>query len=342
MKLKPIHEQVIVVTGASSGNGLATAEMAAAKGAAVVLVARNEAALETIRSRIEASGGRAVACVADVSDEDAVAHIVDTALKAYEGFDSWVNNAAVAAYGTLEQIPIADHRRIFDVNYFGVLYGSLAATRHLRGRGGAIINVGSVLSDRAILQQGPYCATKHAVEALTETLRMELEREGAGISVTLVKPGPIDTLFPEHARNYMDVPPRLPPPLYHPDLVADAVLFACTHPRRSLYVGGGGLLSALIGRAAPRLTDFVMEAVGTRMQQKPGDPGDPQRRDNLYEPRADGKRRGSQDVGSRRTSLTLQAQKYPARAGLMAVGSVVVLAIAGRSLVRRGGAKRDR
>ena len=339
MTLKPIHEQVIVITGATSGNGLATAEMAAAQGAAVILVARNEAALDTVRTRIEASGGRAVTCVADVSEKEAVGRIVDAAEMAYGGFDSWVNNAAVATYGTLEQVPVADHRRIFDVNYFGVLHGSLAAARYLRGRGGAIINIGSILSDRAILQQGPYSATKHAVEALTETLRMELEQEGAGISVTLIKPGAIDTLFPEHARNYMDAPPRLPPPLYHPDLVAEAILFACSHPRRSLYVGGGGLLSALIGRAAPRLTDFVMEAVGTRMQQKPAEPGDPQRRDNLYEPKADGQRRGSQDVGARRSSFTLQVQKYPVRAGLMAL---VALAIAGGTLALTNGATRDR
>ncbi|WP_375382664.1 SDR family oxidoreductase [uncultured Sphingomonas sp.] len=311
---------MIVVTGATSGNGLAIVEQATHRGAAVVAVARNEAALDALRVRLSAKGARIATCVADVSDAAAVERIAEAAVAAFGGFDSWVNNAGTGTYGTLEQVPVADHRRVFDVNYFGVLHGSLAAAHHLRARGGgAIVNVGSILGDRAILQQGPYCATKHAVQALTDTLRMELERDGAGISVTLVKPGAIDTPFPEHARNFMDQPPRLPPPLYAPEVVADAVLFACANPRRTLYAGGGGLLSSLFSQAAPRLADAVMEAVGTRAQQKPNDAGDPARRDNLYEPRADALR-GSQQVHARTSSVALQLQKLPQ--GLFTIGLI--------------------
>ncbi|ONF96547.1 SDR family oxidoreductase [Sphingomonas jeddahensis] len=333
ISLKPVSEQVIVVTGATSGNGLAITERAVRQGAAVVAVARNADALEALRVRLTAEGARVAICVADVSDMVAVERVATLALEAFGGFDTWVNNAGIGTYGTLEQVPIGDHRRVFDVNYFGTLYGSLVAVRHLRGRGGAIINIGSILGDRAILQQGPYCATKHAVQALTDTLRMELEREGAGISVTLVKPGAIDTPFPEHARNYMDKPARLPPPLYTPEVVADAVLFACAHPKRTLYAGGGGLLSSILPQAAPRLADVIMEAVGTRVQQKPGDAGAPSRQDNLFEPRDDALR-GSQRVHARRTSIALQLQKLPqpvAAAGLL--GAAMVL---GRLVRRRG------
>ncbi|NYD89040.1 SDR family oxidoreductase [Sphingomonas melonis] len=311
IRLKPLREQVIVVTGATSGNGLATVEEAIRQGAAVVAAARNEAALEAMKARLATSGGRVATCVADVSDASAVNRIVDAATTAFGGFDSWINNAGVGTYGTLEQVPIEDHRRVFDVNYFGALHGSLAAARHLRVRGsGAIVNVGSILGDRSIVQQGPYCATKHAVQALTDTLRMELEREGAGISVTLVKPGAIDTPFPEHARNFMDQPPRLPPPLYAPSVVADAILFACANPRRTLYAGGGGLLSSMLGQMAPRLTDVIMEMTGTTLQQKPNDPGDATRRDNLHHSRNDALR-GSQKVHARRSSIALQIQKTP-------------------------------
>lgn len=314
-----------MVTGATSGNGLAIAEAAAARGAAVVLAARNAEALETVRDRLVARGGRAAICVADVANDADVQRVADTAIAAFGGFDSWINNAAAATYGTLEQVPLADHRRVFDVNYFGVLSGSLVAARHLRTRGGgAIVNIGSILGDRAIIEQGPYAATKHAVRALTETLRMELERAGAGISVTLVKPSAIDTPYPEHARNYMDAPPRLPPPLYTPQVVADAVLFACATPRRVLYVGGGGWLATKLSLIAPRLTDLVMEVVGPGAQQKPGDPGDPARRDNLYVPRSDGAIRGSQDVRARRSSLLVAAQKLP---GGMATATVIGLAL---------------
>lgn len=309
IKLKPLREQVLVVTGATSGNGLATVEAATAQGAAIVAVARNEAALQALRARLSTNGARIAICVADVSDLAAVERIVPVAVAAFGGFDTWVNNAGTGTYGTLEQVPIEDHRRVFDVNYFGVLHGSLVAARHLRTRGGgAIVNVGSILGDRAIVQQGPYSATKHAVQALTDTLRMELEREGAGISVTLIKPGAIDTPFPEHARTFMDQPPRLPPPLYTPEVVADAILFASAHPRRTLYAGGGGLLSAKLAQAAPRLTDIIMEMTGTSLQQKPDDAGDPARRDNLYHPRADALR-GSQPVHARQSSVALQIQK---------------------------------
>lgn len=311
VQLKPLREQVIVVTGATSGNGLATTEEAVRRGAAVVAVARNAAALKALRLRLAAGGGRIATCVADVADAAAADRIVDAAMEAFGGFDSWVNNAGVGTYGTLEQVPVDDHRRVFDVNYFGMLHGSLAAARHLRARGGgAIVNVGSILGDRAIVQQGPYCATKHAVQALTDTLRMELERDGAGIVVTLVKPGAIDTPFPEHARNFMDEPPRLPPPLYTPGVVADAILFACANPRRTLYAGGGGLLSSMLAQMAPRLTDLIMEATGATMQQKPDDPGDDTRRDNLRHPRTDALR-GSQNVHARGSSIALQIQKAP-------------------------------
>ncbi|WP_174297117.1 SDR family oxidoreductase [Sphingomonas bacterium] len=335
IRLKPLGKQVLVVTGATSGNGLAIAERAARSGAAVVAVARNAVALEDLRARLAADGARIATCVADVADLPALERAAMVATDTFGGLDSWINNAATGTYGTLEQVPVEDHRRVFDVNYFGTLYGSLVAARHLRARGGgAIVNVGSILGDRAILQQGPYSATKHAVQALTDTLRMELEREGAGVSVTLVKPGAIDTPFPEHARNFMDSPARLPPPLYTPEVVADAVLFACANARRTLYAGGGGLLSSVMSQAAPRLADAIMEALGTTVQQKPDDPGEPERRDNLYEPRADALR-GSRKVQARRSSLTLQIQKLPSSVALGLLGVGVGVALAGVARSRR-------
>jgi short-subunit dehydrogenase len=324
--LKSLSQQVIVVTGATSGNGLAITEAAVRAGAAVVAVARGEAALTALAARLRANGARIAVCVADVADAVAVERIATVAIEAFGGFDSWVNNAGTGTYGTLEQVPLADHRRVFDVNYFGMLHGALAAARHLRGRGGgAIVNIGSILGDRTIVQQGPYSATKHAVQALTDTLRMEVEQDG--ISVTLIKPGAIDTPFPEHARNFMDQPPKLPPPLYVPEVVADAVLFACTHPRRTLYAGGGGLVSAMLARIAPRLTDAIMEAVGTPMQQQPGDAGDPARRDNLHAPRVDALR-GSRPVHARQSSVALQLQKH--RGAVLAAGLLGTAIVAAR------------
>jgi NAD(P)-dependent dehydrogenase (short-subunit alcohol dehydrogenase family) len=344
-RLKPLERQSIVITGASSGNGLAAAREAARRGARVLLVARNKEALDEIAQDLERGGGRVAVCAADVAVEADVERIAETAVKAFGGFDSWVNDAAAATYGPMERVPMEDHRRIFDVNYHGLLMGSLVAARHLRarGEGGAIVNLGSVLSDRAMIYQGPYSATKAAVQAATDALRMELERDGAGISVTLIKPGSIATPYPEHARSYMDAPPRLPPMLYDPALVAEAILFACENPRRQLYVGGSGWLISLAGRMAPRATDLAMEAFGVGAQQKPGDAGDPEKRDNLYAPRADGESRGSQDVFVRRTSLFLQAQTRPHLLPFAAAAAGAEMAAGlARTLIGSGGGRRRR
>lgn len=183
-----------------------------------------------------------------------------------------------------------------------------------------------------MILQGPYSASKAAVQAATDALRMELEEEGARVSVTLIKPGSIDTPHPEHAKNLMDEPPRLPPMLYDPTLVADAVLFACEHPRRHLYVGGSGYLVSLAGRLAPRLTDVAMETFGVGAQQKPGDPGDEAKRDNLHEARSDGEEHGDQHVHVRKTSLLLEAQKNPLNVPMAAAGALFDF---GRSIAGR-------
>jgi short-subunit dehydrogenase len=349
VRLKPLARQTILITGASSGIGLAAARMAAGRGAAVLLVARDEESLRQAVQRIRDAGGRAEYHVADVADRAALEAAADKAEASFGGLDSWVNDAGVSTYGTLEATPIEDQRRLFETNYWGVVNGSLIAAQRLRARGGAIINLGSVLSDRAVIYQGPYCATKHAVKAFTDTLRMELEAERIPISVTLIKPSGIDTPFQEHARIRMDTRGvKVPPPAYDPKLVARAICFACENQRRDLVIGSGGAVIALAGTLFPRLTDLAMEAIG-RPVQVTDHAGRPEMRDNLEEARPGGDERSSiPGQPHRSTSLLLEAQMHPlataatlAGAGALALGVLAARRTGGgrmaRSLPRAAG-----
>lgn len=311
VQLKPVEEQVIVITGASSGIGLATARLFAARGArGLVLVARNEQALQQIAQELNGRGTRTIAAPADVSKHDELERVARTAVETFGGFDTWVNDAAVALYGTLDRIPLQDQRRLFEVNYWGLVNGSLIAAAHLRKRGGTIINIGSVLSERAMMLQTQYSASKHAVKGFTDGLRMELESKGTPVSVTLIKPSSIDTPYVEHARNYLDAEAAVPPPSYDPNLVAKAIVFAAESPRREITIGFAGWVLGAMGKVAPRLLDRAMEWSGYATQTT-NHPERPAMRDNLYRAREDGDVYSSLPHEPRKTSLLLEAQLHP-------------------------------
>ncbi|HYG40442.1 MAG TPA: SDR family oxidoreductase [Cytophagales bacterium] len=255
IKLKPLKDQVIVITGASSGIGLATALSAAEEGAKVVLAARNEEALQEIEQRINLSGGSATYVVADVGIKEDVEDIAKAAINEFGRIDTWVNDAGVAIYGKLEEVKDEDSRKLFETNFWGVVNGSLTALKHLKQSGGALINVGSVVSDVAVPIQGMYSASKHAVKGFTDALRIELEMDKAPVSVTLIKPSGINTPYPEHARNYTDKEVKLPPPVYDPKEVAYAILHAAQNPIRDVFVGGGGKMMSSTNKYAPKLMD---------------------------------------------------------------------------------------
>ena len=330
--LRPLNEQVMVITGASSGIGLVTAKQAASHGACVVLAARNAHDLERAVAEIRRAGGRAMSVVADVSDPGQVQSIADVAVREFGRIDTWVNNAAVSMYGRLTELPIDDMRRQMDVNYWGQVYGSRVAVSHLRQRGGALINVGSALADRAIPLQGNYCAAKHALKAFTDALRMELEEEGVPISVTLVKPASVDTPFFEKAKTFLGVEPQPVPPVYAPEVVAEVILAAAQQPIRELIAGGAGAkLSA--ARFAPRLADKYMER-WTFDGQKTDTPARPGRADNLYTPVEDdgGERGRNWDGHTRRSSVFTRAMLHPGRATALAAAALVGISVAAAGL----------
>jgi NAD(P)-dependent dehydrogenase (short-subunit alcohol dehydrogenase family) len=328
VELLPVRDQVIVITGASSGIGLVTAKRAARAGARVVLAARNAHDLDAAVADIRRDGGRAIRVVADVADPDQVDAIAEAAIGEFGRIDTWVNNAAVSMYGRVMQLTIEDMRRQMDVNYWGQVHGSRTAVRRLRDRGGALINVASALADRAIPLQANYCAAKHAVKAFTDSLRMELEEEGAPISVTLVKPASVDTPFFQKARTYVGVEPQPVPPVYAPEVVADVILHAARQPLRELIAGGSGAkLSA--ARFVPRIADLWMErrTFASQLTAQPAG-GRP---DNLHTPvDSDGGERGRTWSGhTRRSSLYTEAFLHPRAAAVATfIGLAAGLAVA--------------
>jgi short-subunit dehydrogenase len=327
--LKPLRDQVIVITGASSGIGLVTARQAAEQGARVVLAARNETALRSAVEAIRQTGGRASYVVTDVADAQQVERLAAAAVREFGRIDTWVNNAAVSMYGRIVDLPIEDMRRQMDVNYWGQVYGSRAAVAEMSRSGGALVNVGSALSDRAIPLQGNYCAAKHALKAFTDALRMELEEAQVPISVTLVKPASIDTPFFEKARTNLGVEPQPVPPVYAPEVVAEVILHAAQEPLRELIAGGSGAkLSA--ARFAPRMADRYMERWTFDSQST--DIPVRGRADNLYHPVADdGEERGRNWKGhTRETSLYTRAFLHPGAAAAMlgVVGAALAIRFA--------------
>ncbi|SDA21308.1 Short-chain dehydrogenase [Methylobacterium sp. UNC378MF] len=320
---KPLREQVIVITGASSGIGLATARAAARRGARVVLAARNGAVLNDIVRDIQEQGGEARAVVTDVSRREDVEALAAETLRAYGGFDTWVNNAGLSIFGRLEEVSDADHRRLFDVNFWGIVYGSTVALQHLKRAGGALINLGSVASDLAFPIQGMYSASKHAIKGFTDALRMELQEEGAPVSVTLIKPASIDTPFPEHAKNYMAQAPKLPPPVYDPADVAEAILYAAEHGPRDLYVGGGGKLMSSLRKRVPAVTDWMGARIVAKTQK--GGVAGKDRDGALRAAGRDGAVRGSSPHHVMRSVYT-RASINPVLTGILLAGATAAAA----------------
>lgn len=264
---KPLDQQVIVVTGASSGIGLCTALSAAEQGARVVLAARSLDVLEEAVGTITAAGGQALAAQCDVSRREDVDAVARLAHQRFGGIDTWVNNAGVSIYGRLEEVAEEDSRRLFDVNFWGVVNGSLAALPFLRASGGVLVNVGSEVSDAVVPLQGMYAASKHAVKGFTDALRVEEERvDGSPVSIVLVQPTATDTPFPQHARNYMSQEPKLPTPMIEPARVAAAILHAATEGGRATQVGAMSKFNSFASRLVPALAERMAARQVDRQQ----------------------------------------------------------------------------
>jgi short-subunit dehydrogenase len=291
IKLKPLNEQVIVITGASSGIGLATALMAAERGAKVVLSARSDEVLDDVVRDIAQRGGQAFAVHADVRDATQLEALAAAASAHFGRIDTWVNNAGVAIYGRLDEVADEDSRKLFDTNFWGVVYGSRVALRYLKKSGGALINVGSEVSDAFVPLLGMYSASKHAVKGYTDALRVEIQDvDKAEVAITLIQPTATDTPFAEHARNYRPNAIQLPSPQIDPEKVARAICDAAESPTREVGVGAMAKLNKAVARVAPSLGDKMAAKYYDKLQK---DEPATHRAGALEEPSRTGRVRGS-------------------------------------------------
>lgn len=276
VSLKPLDEQVIVLTGASSGIGLCTAILAAERGARLVLVARSEDTLQSLVSQISSNGGEAIYVVADVGDREQLQDVAQAAIDRFGRIDTWINDAGVSSYSRLDEISEADSRRIFETNFWGVVNGSMVALPHLLKQGGSLINLGSEVSEEVVPLQGMYSASKHAVKGFTDALRIELEIvDKAPISITLIQPTAVNTPFPQNAKNYMDKEPKLPTPMINPEQVAEAILKAATKGGRDVKVGMMAVINTTASKLLPSLGDR-MAAMQVDRQQRDEPPRNPE------------------------------------------------------------------
>jgi NAD(P)-dependent dehydrogenase (short-subunit alcohol dehydrogenase family) len=280
---KPLADQVVLVTGASSGLGRAIARLAGARGAKVVVTARTTEALDTCVREIQASGSEALAVPADCAVEDQVAQVVEQAVDRFGRIDSYVANAIVTVYAETYEYEPEELRRIVDVNFFGQVYGYWAALPHLRESHGTFVSVNSALAYRGIPLQGGYCASKAALRAFFESARVELRKAGWDVAVSVVLPGAINTPQFDRDRQKLGKQPQPVPPIYQPEPFAAAVLRCCERPVRELPVGWGAQKLLWGQKLSPRAGDLMLRRMGWSSQHT-GEDKPIDSPDNLFAP----------------------------------------------------------
>jgi NAD(P)-dependent dehydrogenase (short-subunit alcohol dehydrogenase family) len=332
---KPLSEQVVVVTGASSGLGRAVARLAGERGAKVVVTARNAEALDNCVAEIEASGSEALAVPADHAVQDQVQQVVEQAVDRFGRIDTYVSNAIVTVYAETYRYEPDELRRVFDVNFFGMVYGFWAALPHLRESRGTFLHVNSALAYRGIPLQGAYCASKGAGRNFLESARVEIAKEGWDVAVSLVLPGAINTPQFDRDRQKIGFQPMPVPPIYQPEPFAEGVLHCMEHPERELPLGWGAQKLLWGQKLSPRAGDLMLLNMGWKNQhtQEPKPVGSP---DNLFETlpgdpgahgRFDDQARGSTAWTALRLALTSRKTAF----ALLGLAAAAAPAVAGFS-----------
>lgn len=316
--------ETVVITGASAGIGRATARLFGQQKARVGLVARGREGLQAAKREIEEAGGQALVLCTDVADPDQVRAAAEQTEREFGPIDVWINGAMATIFAPLTQVSSSEFRRATEVTYLGTVYGTMAALERMRARNkGTIVQVGSALAYRSIPLQSAYCGAKAAVRGFTDSLRSELIHEGSAIRITMVQLAAFNTPQFDWGRTRMPRHPQPLPPIFQPEIAAEAIYWAAHHDRRELWVGAPAVKTILAQRLVPWFLDKYLARAAYDGQQT-AEPVSPNRPDNLFEPVAgDHGAHGQFDEQARTFSL----QASFARHGGLALGGVLVLAI---------------
>jgi NADP-dependent 3-hydroxy acid dehydrogenase YdfG len=334
--LKP---PVVMITGASAGVGRATARAFARRGAAVGLLARGRSGLEAAQRDVEALGGRAQMFEADVATAAHVDEAADALAARFGAIDIWINNAMASVFSPVSQMSAAEYRRVTEVTYLGVVHGTLAALRHMRPRNaGVVVQVGSTLAYRGIPLQSAYCAAKHAVQGFCDSLRTELLHDRSGVRVTMVQLPAVNTPQFDWVKSRLARRAQPVPPIFQPEVIADAIVWAAFHPRREVYVGFPTVFGIVGNKVAPWLADWYLARYGLAAQQT-NEAEDPGRPHNLWRPvdeTCDAGAHGRFDAHARAASWQFWFTRHRLHIAALLIGGAVASVAAGLgSQVRR-------
>jgi NAD(P)-dependent dehydrogenase (short-subunit alcohol dehydrogenase family) len=285
MRARADSPAVIVITGASAGVGRATARAFATRGAKIALIARGQDGLEATRADVMRLGGQPLAIPADVANAEVIESAAAQIEQSLGTIDVWVNNAMTSVFSPVSQMTAAEFRRVAEVTYLGCVYGTLAALKRMLPRDrGVIVQVGSALAYRGIPLQAAYCAAKHAIQGFTESLRCELLHDKSNVHVTMVQLPALNTPQFGWVKSRLPRKAQPVPPIFQPEVAAEAILFAADHPRRREHYVGWSSVKAIIGdKVASGLLDRYLARSGYDSQQYNG-PEFPDRPNNLLEP----------------------------------------------------------
>ena len=278
------RQETVVITGASAGLGRATAREFGRRGARVGLLARGTAGLEAAKREINELGGRALAVPTDVADAAAMERAANAIEEQFGPIDIWINNAMTSVFSPVKDMQPDEYKRVTDVTYLGVVYGTMAALKRMLPRNrGMIVQVGSALAYRSIPLQSAYCAAKHAIAGFTDSLRCELIHDKSGVQITMVHMPALNTPQFRWVKSRMKNKAQPVPPIFQPEVGARAIYYAAHHRRREMYVGWPTVEAMVANKIAPQILDRYLGRTGYASQQT-AEPETANRPDNLWEP----------------------------------------------------------